>query len=235
MFPHKIHVLRTSVSSLSKMPRPTGWQMLMSILVCTTVLVASGCKTTETHHNPPPVGLRPAPVALDQLDQLIDSSTQYLATNLPIVSEIQQAEHQQVLMIGPIEDRTFSDRSRFASAMESIIRRIRTNKAIAESFVVLTTQHRDANRVIDSVSSTDRSQFDDPFGDGKNRTEKVQYHPNSIYLLTGHFYQATQGTGRSYRLFVEVVHARSGRSILSHEMARRLRWDTNTGRWVTIN
>jgi len=174
---------------------------------------------------------RPEPIRLDQLDELIDSSTQFLARYLPTVPAVRDSEYQQVLMIGPIEDETFSDRSRFEAAMKSIVTRLQDNRVITNAFVVLTTTQSDPQELLKPITGASGN-FDDPFGASNDTSRPAQYKPDSIYLLTGKFYQHTQGALRSYRLFVEVDHAQSRQTILSHEFRRDLQWDSQEDQWI---
>ena len=82
------------------------WTPLVGLL-----MILPACQESKPPPEPPR-RLIPDPITLDQLDALVDTNTQFLAQNLPAVPEVRNSEYQQVLMIGTIEEKTFSERSR---------------------------------------------------------------------------------------------------------------------------
>ncbi len=201
------------------------WTPLVGLL-----LALPACQESKPPPEPPR-RLIPDPITLDQLDALVDTNTQYLARNLPVVPEVRDSEYQLVLMIGPIEDKTFSERTRFEAALKAMISSLQANRAISDAFVIRTTTTSDHKKIIEAVSGGDNSIWDDPLSDVPETSGMAEYHPDSIYLLTGKFYQHTDDKLRSYRLFVDIEHPRSGRSVLSHEYKRDLRWNPDEKRW----
>jgi hypothetical protein len=189
-----------------------------------------GCQESKPPPEPPR-RLIPDPITLDQLDALVDTNTQYLAQNLPTLPEVRNSEYQQVLMVGPIEDQTFSERSRFEAALKSMISGLQANRAISDAFIIRTTTTADPKKILEAVSGGDTSIWDDPLSDEPKSSGVEEYHPDSIYLLTGKFFQHTDDKLRSYRLFVEIEHPRTGRSLLTHEYKRDLKWNPDERRW----
>jgi len=213
---------------------PTFAVLLLG-LALTAVTV--GCESTPRRTPPPTMrpGAIPPPLPIKYLNELVDEASQELARKLPGLPGVQTGPKPKVLALGPVQDETFSDRSRFEAAMHSMQTKLMQNEAFAQRFVVVTSETGALDTIIGQTSG-DTAAFDDPRGRGPQNNEAVRYHPDSVYVQTGRFYQMSDrapGTW-AYRLFIRIEHARSRQVVFTHEYFRELRWDGRKAIWRTV-
>lgn len=218
-------------------PSPAFPLARAAILLAVTLLAAGvGCESSSPEPRPVPPPRVAAPPPVESLDRAVDVMAQYLVKELPSLPEVQNSPHKLVLALGPIENQTQAPPERYRAALVSLQSKVRDSAEIRRNFVIIQTDYADGQETLDRFQPGNRD-FDDAFGTGPSKGDVAKYDPDTLYVLTGRFFQARDVDGErvSYRLFVQVENPRSRAQLLSKEFRVVLRWNGKDYRWEPVD
>ena len=170
---------------------------------------------------------------IEALDAMIDEASQAFVTKLATNDKVRNSEYKLVMVVDQFVDKSNSNNPKLDSALESIASKLQRNSTVLNDFVFVSADGDRAKSVLNKVSGN-TSDFDDPFGEGPDTTSKVRYHPDLVYTLGGKMYliEEFRKCRMQMKLFLDVVHPRSGQRLEGYEFLREYRYHPDRG-WIT--
>jgi len=175
-------------------------------------------------------------LSLDMMDQMVDQAAQEFVTKLAKNPTIRNSEYQLVMVTGQFDVSNTIDQSvknTLQGALTSLVHRLRKNEVMQNDFVFIDQSTQAAKNILKDTSGQP-GQFDDPYGQEQDTANVVQYHPDSVYLLSGKMHKSNDFDNfrMEFKFFINVAHPRTMQTIESFEFISVWRYHPDL-KWIT--